>query len=271
MQAQAGGGVIIQGNAQGNVRININGGNVRVVGGNIGFAAGGANVAPGLDKPPLAPEAEKELADLLGKLKEAKRKVWEKRMEKEMDDMVQQTGMGEEERKALAEPAKQAIETCVGLWLEKMDSMFRKMLQRNPRVSTQLFGQYRQAVDAYAESDVVPGVKQPIDNAAWVEAWKKVLTPQHLDGWNKFVAKREAAAREELKDVLKPFEERFQTQFESDDRAPDGGDQRDAPASRGAARRRSMSWARKPSPRAWPCGKSASRRPSFRCPTSGAK
>jgi hypothetical protein len=208
VQAQAGGAVIIQGNA-GNVRVNINGVQFG------GATLGGLNSAPGVEKPPLAPEAEKELADLLTKLKEAKRKVWEKRMEKEMDDMVQQTGMGEAERKALAEPAKQAIGACVDMWLEKMDVMLRKNLQRSPRAATQMFLQYRQNAETYAETDVVPGVKQPIDNPAWVDAWKKILTPQHLEGWKKVVVKREAAAREEMKDVLKPFEERFQMQFDS--------------------------------------------------------
>jgi hypothetical protein len=201
------GGVIIRGNA----RVIFNGG---VVQGMLPLTVGGAS-APAIEKPPLAPEAEKELAELLVKLKEAKTKFWEKRMEKEMDDMVQQTGMGEAERKALAEPAKQAIAACVDLWAEKMDVMLRTSLQRSPRSSTQLFGTYRQNVETYAENDIVPGVKQPIDNAAWVDAWNKILTPQHLEGWKKAVAKREAAAREELKDVLKPFEERFETQFTS--------------------------------------------------------
>lgn len=215
-------GVEVRGNAAGGaIQLNVNGGNVQVVQGGVLNVAPAGPVAtvggkvPPLDKPPLAPDAEKQLIELLAKLKEAKRKFWEKRMEKEMDDMVQQTGMGEQERKALAEPAKQAIEACVDLWLDKMDSYFRKSLSRSPRASTQLFSNYRQSADAYAENDIVPAVKQPIDNEAWIDGWKKSLNAQHLDGWKKAIAKREAAARDELKDVLKPFEDRFQTQFSS--------------------------------------------------------
>lgn len=222
-------GVEVRGNVGvGGLQLNVNGANVQVapaagpvrgdlqVGPRVGagvLALGKTDTIPALDKPPLAPEAEKELTELLGKFKDSKRKYWEKRMEKEMDDMVQQTGMGEDERKALAEPSKQAIEACLVLWLDKMESYIRKALQRSPRASTQLFNNYRQAVDTYAENDIVPGVKQPIDNEAWVEGWKKVLNPQHLEGWKKAVLKREVAAREEMKDVLKPFEDRFQTQF----------------------------------------------------------
>ncbi len=184
-------------------------------------AALGAEAAPAASpakpkpKVPVSPEVEAKLAEFVKKVEDAKRRVWNLQMQKEIEAVAKATGLGEVGRKALADPAKAAVDQCVVGWASKIADIFRGFFNQRPEEALPEMDQIILQADFYASNEeLVSDYVRPEDHPLWTEALKRTLTPEQAAAWDRARAERDRAIESETDDLLKIMVDRTREQFE---------------------------------------------------------
>ena len=172
-----------------------------------GNAAGASPQQKSAAKPkvPFPPEVETKFAEFLKKVKEAKGKVWEVRIKKEIDEIAKVTGLNAEGMAALEAASKQPIDAFVDEWIVKLEEIYRTSL---PRASAQLlavFDQIEARIDFYASRDFGIDAVAPTDNPEWIATVRKALTADQAVAWEKVLEERRLAGAKKSDAYLKPL------------------------------------------------------------------
>src|SRR6478752_8682390 len=74
----------------------------------------------------LSPEVEAKMKEFIQRMTAARGKIYTKRMEEEVQEVVKVTGLDAEKAKELEKPAANASEATLKLWSAKAEVMIRK-------------------------------------------------------------------------------------------------------------------------------------------------
>ena len=162
----------------------------------------------------FSPQVQAKIDEFMKRVTEAKRKVWTARMKKEIDDVAAATGLGEDGKKALADPAKTAVDECVGEWGVKMAKLFNQFFTQQPAELIPELDQLIQQADFYAANEeMFSDYMQPIDHPAWTGALRKILTPGQAALWAAAQRERKKAIEDQMGELLKATVERMREQY----------------------------------------------------------
>jgi hypothetical protein len=159
------------------------------------------------------PDVEAKFVKFLAKVKEAKRKLMEQRMQKEIEDIAKATGLNPEGVKALEPSAQQVIDICLADWSDKFEEMFRREIRQPAEMLRQMLDQILAQVEAYAKQDTMGGYVAPTDHAEWTAALKRALTPEQAAAWEKLRNQRLQAFQKEVGDYLNRITENAREQY----------------------------------------------------------
>jgi hypothetical protein len=144
----------------------------------------------------LSPDLEAKLKTFIDNAKEQKQKMWEARMTKEVDHIVQVTGMDANQAKTLDEPAKQAVAKCLDPWAAKATDLFRTSLtQVQSAQVAQILAENPALIAQSAWGIEAPN---PYEQDDWIKAVHQALTPDQAAKWDKEESDRKAQMDKEI-------------------------------------------------------------------------
>ena len=153
-------------------------------------------------QPNLGPEVEAKLTEFLGKANETKRRHWAERMQREIDELAETTGLGADARERLRPLVEQLIESSVRAWSPKFSEWLRSSLSPyvgQPEAVDQMLSQ----MDQPRYTDFFGGYFRPFEDPKWAEEIKAILPPAQTAAWEKARAERKDAVLRETAEVLK--------------------------------------------------------------------
>jgi hypothetical protein len=165
------------------------------------------NAAASQPKTPLAPEVEAKLKELTDKAKETKEKIWEVRMEKEIQDIVKVTGLDADHSKALEAAAKQAADSGVDSWGDKMTDQMRTQFATvsTAQALQALTAELPQAASFAQGGWGMPAttIKEPYEQDDWIKAVHQILSADQAALWDKTQAAQKDKIEKEISGLLK--------------------------------------------------------------------
>ena len=172
-------------------------------------------------KEPLSEAVEKHLAEFVEKCVVEKRKQLTAHMDEEIaavDAVAKLTG---EEKRALEEPARTAVEASVEGWRLHGTVALRAYLNRTSEVAAmRQVGQWK--ADDVGLNEPVEDWKSPLEGAVWGAALKKTLGDERFKAWRKADAKKRKETEKEIQGYLErwvlesrgPLNEDLETKIE---------------------------------------------------------
>ena len=172
-------------------------------------------------KEPLSEAVEKHLSEFVEKCVVEKRKQLTAHMDEEIaavDAVAKLTG---EERKALEEAARTAVEASVEGWRLHGTVALRAYLNRTSEVAAmRQVGQWK--ADDVGLNEPVEDWKSPLEDKVWVAALKKTLGDERFKAWRKADAKKRKETEKEIQAYLErwvlesrgPLNEDLETKIE---------------------------------------------------------
>lgn len=152
-------------------------------------------------KEPLSEAVEKHLAEFVEKCVVEKRKQLTVHMDEEMAAVDAVAKLTSEEKKALEEPARTAVEASVESWRLRGTVALRAYLSRTSEVAAiSQVGQWK--ADDVGLNEPVEDWKSPLEDKVWVAALKKTLGEERFMTWRKADAKARKATEKEIQGYL---------------------------------------------------------------------
>jgi hypothetical protein len=192
---------------------------------NGGGTAASVNAAPGAhsaiakkdgasSRAALPPDLEKQLDDILGKVKERKAAYLNGEMKTEVDEIVQQNGLKDEGAHALSAAAKQAVDAALDQWTPQFPDQVRQELAAMPHDQLrQEFTEAEGQLEALAQSNIMGDAPAPDEQDVWTKALRQVLAPAQFDDWTQARTKRKTDAEDEVAGLLKNSTDRVRDQL----------------------------------------------------------
>ena len=153
----------------------------------------------------LAPEVEKELGELMDKMKARKSEASNWQMKKEIDEIARVTGLSNNGRQILTDAARQAVAASSQTWAPNLPDVVRRQLAGIPK--EQAVAMLTQAQDQLGAvmswSDMSSDSAEPDQQDVWTKALSQALTPAQLAAWTQAQAKHKDDLEKEIADVLK--------------------------------------------------------------------
>src|SRR4051794_10308986 len=140
----------------------------------------------------LSPEVEAKLKEFMQRMTAARGKIYTKRMEEEVQEVVKVTGLDAAKAKSLEKPAAEASEATLKLWSAKAEVLIRKAYGQMGEQSLQVLMQALPQAEQTAHEAFIPNVPKAIDHSLWTDALKNALTPEQAQLWAKHLEERKA-------------------------------------------------------------------------------
>ena len=172
-------------------------------------------------KEPLSEAVEKHLAEFVEKCVVEKRKQLTAHMDEEIAAVDAVAKLTLEEKKALEEPARTAVEASVESWRLRGTVALRAYLNRTSEVAAmRQVGQWK--ADDVGLNEPVEDWKSPLEGAVWGAALKKTLGDERFKAWRKADAKKRKETEKEIQGYLErwvlesrgPLNEDLETKIE---------------------------------------------------------
>src|SRR4051794_25475931 len=106
----------------------------------------------------LSPEVEAKMKEFMQLMTTARGKIYTKRIEEELQELVKVTGLDAEKARALEKPAKDATDATLKLWSSKADVMIRKAYGQMGDQSLQILMQALPQAEQAARDAFIPNV-----------------------------------------------------------------------------------------------------------------
>ncbi|MEZ5385899.1 MAG: hypothetical protein R3F13_10340 [Prosthecobacter sp.] len=152
-------------------------------------------------KKPLSEAVEKTLAEFVEKCAEEKRKQLTTHMETVIAAVDASAKLTDEEKKALDEPARRAVDAAVKAWVPVGTVAMRTYLSRTSETaSTRHIGQWKP--EQAGPNEPVEDWTPPQEDAAWLAALEKTLGENRFKVWQAADAKKQAEEEKEIQGYL---------------------------------------------------------------------
>jgi hypothetical protein len=155
-------------------------------------------------KTQLAPELEKKVQEVFGKVKQKKTDYWNKQMSGKIDQLAKNVPLDDQKRQTLEDASKQAVTASVGMMDSQVDMLRRQLVTMPVHQAKQMLDQvlvHLDQITEMAQSD--PNVPDPDTQDVWVKALHAVLTPAQYAAFARSQNTLDDATRKQIADVIK--------------------------------------------------------------------
>jgi hypothetical protein len=156
----------------------------------------------------LAPDDQAIVDKVIKKMAETLRNQMTEQMQKRVVDVVQTAGLDTSGSNAVQNAASEAVDQCLQKAVNDINGIWEAEIIQNPPAQRKMVvKQMAAAADANPQADGKAFQTQtgdwPVDQPAWKEGLKKILTPAQEAAWESAEAKRAAAVEAQIGDFLK--------------------------------------------------------------------